>query len=107
MARRASRLSGHVSAKAARTPFIEETKESSATSLELLEAINRIFPLSPRRHAMIHAGLEPTPSRLVKPPRVAPSPCGLECKWLKTVSLNDLDGHVLNNHIVVAPVFTS
>jgi flavin reductase (DIM6/NTAB) family NADH-FMN oxidoreductase RutF len=53
---------------------------------------------------MIHAGLEPAPSRLVKPPRVAASPCALECKWLKTVSLNDLDGHVLDNHIVIGQV---
>ena len=32
-------------------------------------------------------GLEAAPSRLVRPPRVAASPCALECKWLKTVRL--------------------
>lgn len=33
------------------------------------------------------AGLTPTPSMLVKPPRVAESPVHLECLWLKTVPL--------------------
>ncbi len=33
------------------------------------------------------AGLTPTPSKLVKPPRVAESPVHLECRWLKTVPL--------------------
>ena len=37
-------------------------------------------------------GLDAAPSRLVKPPRVAASPCALECKWLQTVRLNDIDG---------------
>ena len=37
-------------------------------------------------------GLEAAPSRLVKPPRVAASPCALECKWLQTVRLKDIDG---------------
>ena len=38
------------------------------------------------------AGLTAAPSRLVKPPRVAAAPCALECKWLQTVALNDVDG---------------
>jgi flavin reductase (DIM6/NTAB) family NADH-FMN oxidoreductase RutF len=33
------------------------------------------------------AGLTPTASRLVKPPRVAESPVHLECLWIKTVPL--------------------
>ena len=41
---------------------------------------------------MVEAGLEPAPSRLVRPPRVAASPCALECKLLQIVDLNDLDG---------------
>ena len=36
------------------------------------------------------AGLEKAASTLVKPPRVAASPVGLECKYVKTV---DLPGH--------------
>jgi hypothetical protein len=30
---------------------------------------------------------------LVNPPRVKASPCALECKWLKTLRLDDLDGN--------------
>jgi flavin reductase (DIM6/NTAB) family NADH-FMN oxidoreductase RutF len=40
---------------------------------------------------MAAVGLEPTPSILVKPPRVKASRCALECKWLQTVRLTDLD----------------
>src|SRR5579862_6025807 len=40
---------------------------------------------------MAAVGLEPAPSVLVKPPRVKASPCALECKWLQTVRLTDLD----------------
>ena len=38
-------------------------------------------------------GLEAAPSVLVKPPRVKASPCALECKWLQTLRLNDVDGN--------------
>jgi flavin reductase (DIM6/NTAB) family NADH-FMN oxidoreductase RutF len=38
-------------------------------------------------------GLEATPSVLVKPPRVKATPCALECKWLQTVQLKDIDGN--------------
>jgi flavin reductase (DIM6/NTAB) family NADH-FMN oxidoreductase RutF len=40
---------------------------------------------------MSAVGLEPAPSLLVKPPRVRASPCALECKWLQTIRLTDLD----------------
>jgi flavin reductase (DIM6/NTAB) family NADH-FMN oxidoreductase RutF len=38
-------------------------------------------------------GLEAAPSVLVKPPRVKQSPCALECKWLQTVRLTDMQGN--------------
>ena len=44
-------------------------------------------PLPRGENEMKATGLEAAPSRLVKPPRVAASPCALECKWLKTVQL--------------------
>jgi flavin reductase (DIM6/NTAB) family NADH-FMN oxidoreductase RutF len=50
------------------------------------------------------AGLAPAPSRLVKPPRVAASPCALECKWLKTVKLDDIDGRPLDRYVVFGQV---
>ena len=42
---------------------------------------------------MAAVGLEAAPSILVKPPRVKASPCALECKWLRTIRLNDIDGN--------------
>ena len=45
-------------------------------------------------------GLEAAPSRLVKPPRVAASPCALECKWLQTVRLDDVEGQPLERYVV-------
>ena len=53
---------------------------------------------------MIEAGLEPAPSRLVRPPRVKASPCALECKLLQIVDLNDLDGSPAHRHVVIGQV---
>jgi flavin reductase (DIM6/NTAB) family NADH-FMN oxidoreductase RutF len=47
------------------------------------------FPRGINEMAVV--GLEPAPSVLVKPPRVKASPCALECKWLQTIRLTDLD----------------
>jgi flavin reductase (DIM6/NTAB) family NADH-FMN oxidoreductase RutF len=87
--------------------FIEETKEfvCNIAVFDLREAMNKTSAAFERGiNEMTEAGLEPAPSRLVKPPRVAASPCALECKWLKTVPLNDLHGRVLDNHIVIGQV---
>ena len=53
---------------------------------------------------MEKAGLAPAPSRLVKPPRVAASPCALECKWVQTVSLTDYEGRPIDRHVVFGQV---
>ena len=50
------------------------------------------------------AGLTPAPCRLVKPPRVAESPCALECKLLQVVPLNDVDGRPLDGYVVIGQV---
>ncbi|HZO36634.1 MAG TPA: flavin reductase family protein [Solirubrobacteraceae bacterium] len=50
------------------------------------------------------AGLEPAPSRLVAPPRVAASPCALECRVVHQLELHDVDGHPVNQHLVVGQV---
>jgi flavin reductase (DIM6/NTAB) family NADH-FMN oxidoreductase RutF len=47
------------------------------------------------------ADLEAAPSILVKPPRVSASPCALECKWLQTVQLIDIDGNPAKRFIVL------
>jgi flavin reductase (DIM6/NTAB) family NADH-FMN oxidoreductase RutF len=53
---------------------------------------------------MARAGLEPAPSRLVKPPRVKASPCALECKRIKIVTLEAIDGKPVDCHVVFGQV---
>ena len=48
--------------------------------------------------------MTPAPSRLVKPPRVAASPCALECVLLQIVPLSDIDGRALDTHVVFGQV---
>ena len=83
--------------------FVEETKEfvCSLATYELRAAMNETSAPLPRGVSeMQAAGLAPAPSRLVKPPRVAASPCALECKWLKTVRLDDVEGRALERYVV-------
>ena len=49
---------------------------------------------------MKEAGLEAAPSVLVRPPRVKASPCAMECKWLQTLRLDDIDGNPTQRYIV-------
>lgn len=69
-------------------------EEMNATSAPIPYGINE----------MEQAGLKAAPSKLVKPPRVAASPCALECKMLQIVPLQDLDGTPLDGHIVIGRV---
>jgi flavin reductase (DIM6/NTAB) family NADH-FMN oxidoreductase RutF len=50
------------------------------------------------------AGLKAAPCRLVKPPRVAASPCALECKLLQIVALEDIDGNQTDRYVVFGQV---
>ena len=87
--------------------FIEETKEfvCSLATWDLREAMNETSGNYPRGvNEMERAGLKPAPSRLVKPPRVAQSPCALECKLLKIVTLDDIDGKTLDQYVVFGQV---
>ena len=75
--------------------FVEETKEfvCNLAVFDLLDAVVTTGIAFPRGiNEMEQAGLASAPSRLVRPPRVAASPCALECKLLQIVELNDLDG---------------
>jgi flavin reductase (DIM6/NTAB) family NADH-FMN oxidoreductase RutF len=83
--------------------FVEETKEfvCSLATYDLRDEMNATSAPLPRGTSeMQAAGLTPAPSRLVKPPRVAASPCALECKWLKTVKLDDVEGRSLDRYVV-------
>jgi flavin reductase (DIM6/NTAB) family NADH-FMN oxidoreductase RutF len=51
-----------------------------------------------------HAGLETADCVLVKAPRVAASPCALECKVTQHVRLNDKDGALTERYLVLGQV---
>ncbi|HEY6832399.1 MAG TPA: flavin reductase family protein [Pseudolabrys sp.] len=61
-------------------------------------------PLAHGANEMARAELEPAPSRLVKPPRVASSPCALECKLIKIVPMETFDGQPVDAHVVFGQV---
>jgi flavin reductase (DIM6/NTAB) family NADH-FMN oxidoreductase RutF len=87
--------------------FVEETREfvCNFASFALREAVSTSGMEFPRGvNEMIEAGLAPAPSRLVQPPRVAASPCALECKLLRIVDLTDLDGRTSQRFVVFGQV---
>jgi flavin reductase (DIM6/NTAB) family NADH-FMN oxidoreductase RutF len=87
--------------------FIEETREfvCNLATFDLRLAMNTTSGPYPRGvDEMKEAGLEPAPSVLVQPPRVKASPCAMECKWLQTVRLDDVDGHPTQRYIVFGQV---
>ena len=53
---------------------------------------------------MEKAGLQAAPSKLVKPPRVAASPCAMECKVTQIVKLEYLPGASPETHVVFGQV---
>jgi flavin reductase (DIM6/NTAB) family NADH-FMN oxidoreductase RutF len=87
--------------------FIEETGEfvCNLATYELREAMNDTSAPLPRGvNEMVRAGLEPAPSRIVKPPRVAASPCALECSLTQIVPMRTLDGEPADCHVVFGQV---
>jgi flavin reductase (DIM6/NTAB) family NADH-FMN oxidoreductase RutF len=87
--------------------FIEETGEfvCSLATFALRDVMNDTSkPFARGVSEMAELGLAPAPSRTVKPPRVAASPCALECKWLQTVRLRDLDGRDIDSYVVIGQV---
>lgn len=87
--------------------LIRETGEfvCNLATWDLREAMNKTSaPMARGVNEMKEAGLEPAPSRLVKPPRVAASPCALECALLQIVQLSDADGRALDTHVLFGQV---
>lgn len=75
--------------------FIEETGEftCSLATFDLRDQMNLTSAPLPRgEEEMAFAGLEPAPSKFVRPPRVKASPAAIECKYLQTVPLTSLEG---------------
>jgi flavin reductase (DIM6/NTAB) family NADH-FMN oxidoreductase RutF len=87
--------------------FVQETGEfvCSLATFELRSAVVATSTQFPRGvNEMKEAGLEPAPCRLVRPPRVAASPCALECKLLQIIDLTDLKGRPSHRHVVFGQV---
>ncbi len=87
--------------------FAEETREFvwNMPTFALRHAMNASAASLPRGESEFgHAGLEAAPCVLVKPPRVAASPCALECKLLDVIHLKQLDGSETDNHLVLGQV---
>ncbi len=87
--------------------FIEETREfvCNLATWDLRDAMNTTSaPFERGVNEMERAGLSPAPSRLVRPPRVAASPCALECRLLQVVAMRDVDGRDLDTHVVFGQV---
>ena len=87
--------------------FVEQTGEfvCSLATYDLREQMNTTAaPMARGVNEMVRAGLEPAPSRMVKPPRVAASPCALECKLVKIVPMTTFDGQPLDCHVVFGQV---
>jgi flavin reductase (DIM6/NTAB) family NADH-FMN oxidoreductase RutF len=61
-------------------------------------------PLTRGESEFVHAGLETAPSQFVRPPRVAASPCALECKVTQIFSLTDIEGKAVDRWLVMGQV---
>jgi flavin reductase (DIM6/NTAB) family NADH-FMN oxidoreductase RutF len=87
--------------------FIGETREfvCNFATWDLREQMNATSrPFARGIDEMKETGLDSAPSVLVKPPRVKASPCAMECKWLQTVRLDDLEGAATDQYVVFGQV---
>src|SRR5258706_7406250 len=87
--------------------FVEETREfvCNLATWDLRHQMNQTSAPYPRgTNELTAAGLTAAPSRLVKPPRVAEAPAALECKWVQTVQLKDVDGTPFDGWMVIGRV---
>lgn len=86
---------------------IEETGEfvCNLATWDLREAMNETSAPMPRgQNEMVRAGLAAAPCVLVKPPRVAASPCALECKLVRIVPLETHAHKPIDSHVVFGEV---
>lgn len=87
--------------------FVEETREfvcNIAAWDQRFEMSETSAPLPRGTNEFEHAGLEMEPSSLVKPPRVKGAPAALECRYLRTIRLDDLDGRDTDWKLVLGQV---
>ena len=87
--------------------FIEETGEfvCSIASWDQRDQMNATSAPLPRGESeFAYAGLEMAPSVLVRPPRVAGAPAALECRYVRTIDLEPLDGAPTTYFMVIGQV---
>lgn len=87
--------------------FVEDTREfvCNIATYAFKDAVNATSAPLPRGQSeFVAAGLETEASRLVRPPRVKGIAAALECRWLRTVALEDLDGRALDRWLVLGQV---
>ena len=87
--------------------FVEETKEfvCNLATFDLRAAVVETgVRLSARRQRDEGGRPRAGAVRLVRPPRVAASPCALECKLLQIVDMVALDGTPAHRHVVFGQV---
>lgn len=86
---------------------IEDTGEfvCNLATLELIDLVNSTSAPLPRGESeFARFAIAQAPSRLVKPPRVAASPCALECVYVQTIRLRGRDGQESDNHMVIGEI---
>ncbi len=87
--------------------FAEETGEFvwNMPTFALREAMNASSAAFPRGvNEFVAAGLEMAPCKCVRPPRVAASPCSLECRVTETLRLKDVNGEAVGNILTIGQV---
>jgi flavin reductase (DIM6/NTAB) family NADH-FMN oxidoreductase RutF len=87
-------FAGHARAFVWNLPTYALREQMNLSSAELPHGVNEFE----------HAGLEMAPSRLVDVPRVAASPCSLECRVVLDQVLTDLDGRPVDQYLIVGQV---
>lgn len=71
----------------------------------LREAMNRSSASLDRGHSEFeHAGLAMAEARLIDAPRVAASPCSLECRVVEDIELKSVDGEPIDQHLIIGQV---
>ncbi len=87
--------------------FAEETRQFvwNMATFELRHAMNQTAAALPRGESEpAFADLAMTPSRLVRPPRVAASPAALECELIEIKHLHDRHGKPTESWLVIGEV---
>jgi flavin reductase (DIM6/NTAB) family NADH-FMN oxidoreductase RutF len=72
---------------------------------DLRDAMNEASATLPRGVSeFVRAGLSMAPGLLVGAPRVAESPCALECRLVHALELHDVDGRPTDRHVLFGQV---